>query len=351
MVCEMELVLFNFGSLGLISWIAPGKMILFPLVWIILFDIFYLCCRPYLKKWRDYEIRHKRVLGSLLAVYLLVSSFSYLMGLFDFSRLAFWLCLTMSSFLLLTGAIFLLFLRQNQKKDALEQEYLRMQQSLMETRYAALRQDGNRDYGKLLQEMEQHMGEITRIKDAAARSESVRSYLAHLKAEYRIIYPRTYCDESMIDAVLTSQAERLKKQGIAFHCSCQGYERGQIEELDLAQLLLRLLELVGKERTERTAMDGKTSVVSERPGAAGVELTAASEKPGAAELSVHLATLKGQLLIRLSWKGMREPGRFRKPRWMKFYLKKYNGVVYLNNAGKTGSGELMVGLQTTERKA
>lgn len=80
------------------------------------------------------------------------------------------------------------------------------------------------------------------MKGCAEARRKISAYLAGLQQSYESLCAGMYCDDWMLDAVLYTQSELLKRQGINFDCSMQDYERGSIAEADLVKIFLALLD-------------------------------------------------------------------------------------------------------------
>lgn len=87
------------------------------------------------------------------------------------------------------------------------------------------------------------MDKILADAGSAGSDERLRSYLAQLKEQYQTMGTGVYCRDWMVDAVLSYMAPRLREKGIDCELHFQNYERGNIDSVDMAQLMMQLLNL------------------------------------------------------------------------------------------------------------
>ena len=65
--------------------------------------------------------------------------------------------------------------------------------------------------------------------------ETLKQYADSLKAISHQVRQGIYCKDRMTDAVLCAWKSNLEKEKIELHYEIEGYDRGEIEEQDLAK--------------------------------------------------------------------------------------------------------------------
>lgn len=294
----------------------------------LLFAVLYLPARSFLKRFRTYQIRHRKILWIIFLSYYVGSLGTYFSDIKNPQEIF----TTWYLFLVLWGVIALiaagLIYNHYKRNIRTEHGYLLTQQKLMETHYMAVQMQIRRaEEGRKI--LNQQMEKVqAQLQSKQIQTAQVNSYLMHLRQEYDDIRAGVYCDDWMVDAVLYCQGESMKKQGIRLDCSLQGYDRGNIEAEDLVQILQLMLSEVSRVLRPK----------SETPR---------SLKEGSRTVKLQLAAVQNQLMIRVQWAKWEAEKRERTERidrkWLKPYLKKYGGMV---KAERTGNGEeVVIGLR------
>lgn len=323
MLAEFALVLTNLLE-GRADLLTFGKEIQWMDLWIIpigifIFCIFYFPSRPLLRRYRDSELRYKKFLGTLFAVYMITGSASYFVNVRDTPSATLIIYFYEIFWVMMVTAVAYVFLRQYRHSVSTQKEYLLLQRELMSSHYTAVRLQIERvDACRAI--VNEQMKEIIAIDEKEINSERVDTYLKNLKQEYEMIRAGIYCDDWMVDAVLYCETDRMKRQGIALQCYCQGYDRGLIQETDLAQLLYLLLESeweIIKGRTRKEKQIGEEEL----------------------QLGLRITAVKNQLLVVLTdLKEERRTSEKLKRKWLTPYLKKYDGILKTEK----GSGEVTI---------
>ncbi|MCD7743777.1 MAG: hypothetical protein LUI13_00530 [Lachnospiraceae bacterium] len=363
---EMISALIYFTALSLASMIMPGRTWFAVFLCLAAYGVFYLCVRPWLLRIRHVAFEacktwQKNLFAFLAAMYLITCVYSYLLDFKSMAQYTLQCCILLGICIAAVGIPSGLFFWHIRRQACLEKEYLCVQKNLIETRYALMKRDESGDYDRMLHEMDEQMKQLIRMEESEQSSERIKSYLTHLKKEYASIRTGIYSDDPLTDAVLCYQADRLKKQGIAFSCHRQGRVKsrdetkdgsiaeskskaeerimaedrnaatGRIEAEDRFQILLQLLDWAAE-----TAQNPRGD---ETPEASAVSEASAAPK---AEVTLEMKEISSRWVVRVSVKGTEKLRRPRKPGWMKPYLKKYQGMMQLER-GETHA-ELMIGL-------
>lgn len=274
----------------------PLDIFLIPLVGGLLW-IFYHYISPYIVKFKNYRLKNEKIWWTALFIYIIVTSLS-MFG--DKSR-----AMVMVTTQILCGgastAVVAFIVKKYLRSVQTEQQYLTAQQQLLGAHYTAL-------YDQIYQmenqqrEIDRSMQEIMALEENGGDTGKVLDYLHELRQEYQGIRAGLYCDDWKLDALLFSQAEIIRKQGITFECSMQGYKSGMIEEQDFTVILLYLLNF-------------------------GVQANELSEYTGKKWVRLRAAEVKNQLII--EYTGTCPVNNHIRRRRLRQSIKKYNGNLLL----------------------
>lgn len=206
----------------------------------VLFSAVYFPIRPLLKKYRTYKIRHTRLLGGIFIFYMLFTMAQYWADLANGNQVfrslyAYnWIC----CLVILTILVF--FYMRFRGGIRTEREFLEKKQKLLEKHYTAVQmQTCHMENVKAA--VQEKLGEIAKEQDKEAGNQKVEEYIYHLRREYEGLRAGIYCNDWILDAFLYSEAESLANRGITLECVLSGYDRGEIDEKDLIQILFRIL--------------------------------------------------------------------------------------------------------------
>lgn len=239
-LAEIVLIPSCYFSLGIVNMLEGQEFgvlevelqaidILLP----ILVIVFYLLTRYFFKnilhRFRDYNLHFSNLVW-ILVMMNLVSYFPKYAEESGFIMI----CLGNG---LIIGMLIMFVLLKHALSLKHETEFLIEQQRMMEYHYLALQGQMTQmqEYQKMVDE------QMVAVENRTVTRKNLSEYIDNLKQEYHQIWAGIYCNDRMIDAVLYSQTESLKKQGIDLKCNLAGYDRGTIEEKDLAQILMKML--------------------------------------------------------------------------------------------------------------
>ena len=266
---------------------------------------------PFLKRYRNYQPKHRKLLSVLFGFYFLSSRFPE--GQWFQEQVLYDSFFILFHLVCVGGIILLIWFwnRCSQIRIQREQEFLHFQMRLMEDHYGALQQQIARmDHSRKI--IDGQMEELMRVleqepvpSEKKARSSRIEAYLGELRKAYEEIRTGIYCKDWLVDAVLCCQEENARRQGIEVEYHIQGYDRGSIAEEDLAELLFGLLDF-------------------------GVRQNAAAEKK---EMSLRLGCVKDRLALEFCTAGGKHlhlPKKLANP-----YLETYEGTMQQNRE-KTG---------------
>lgn len=265
---------------------------------------------PYIARVRNNRLKHEKIWWSVVITYILVASFT-MFG--DKSKLV-----LMLTVLILCGGVFTAIaaavVRRYLKSIRTERQYLSAQQQLMESHYIAI-------YGQIYRmekqqrDVDRKMQEILQIPDGGDGAEKASVYLQELKQQYQGLKAGRYCDDWMTDALLSGQAEIIRKLGIAFECSMQGYQGGRIERQDMTEILLYLLNF-------------------------GVQANEKPEYTGQKWMRLRVSEVKNQTVIEFT--GSYPVRNAIRKRMFRQYTKKYNGNLLIKKEAESVSVVLIL---------
>lgn len=254
--------------------------------------------RPYLKKLGEHKIVHRKIWWATFITYVAGASMTQYsswktLELVNYFEIGYY-------FLMVAVAIFLV--RRHSQNTRREQEFLKVQQNLMEVHYFIV-QDQIQKMEKNQKIIDRQMEEIQNLD--TIESANIASYLEQLKSNYAEIRAGIYCSDWMVDALLCSQERAFSQKGMKLDCRMQGYNRGMIEEKDVVQVLTILLEYAAK----ASESDGET---------------------GENEVILQAARVKNQLVMELN---VKEGRKVKFPELkMNPYIRMYSGnVMILHN--------------------
>ncbi len=142
----------------------------------------------------------------------------------------------------LFGAIGFGFFWLHRRKVQAENEYLRMQQRLLESYYYEISSQIQkvRHYQKV---MDAQMEQILSLDEEQLTDGRLADYLGELRAQYQEVTSGIYCNHWALDALLTQTEKRCRQEGIRTDFLFQEYDGGDLDTGEILFLLQKLLEL------------------------------------------------------------------------------------------------------------
>lgn len=281
---------------------------------VIIFLIIYKIITPILKKYRKYRIRHPYICGELLILLILSGWLSnslyvsiedslvsqntviYKMGIYF---------TTMVVIVILLG--FLVYSQQlsrRRKQLIIATEQMERYYSKVDSQIKELKQ--------FRDEMNNGLEEIMPAEDSGNKQEkkqAIDSYIKTLQQRYQSIDDIFFCQDYVIDGLLYDFKASRKKQNRKTDILFQNYDRGDIKQEDIVQMLLILMEYTRE----------------------------------AEEVSLHASVVKNQLILSMttsvneenySGKNQEKHLRNNLKKSLKRYLKKYDGTLYITDNPK-----------------
>lgn len=142
-------------------------------------------------------------------------------------------------FLLLTAA----FLFSGLRMKALEREN-RLLHSYMETAQEFYEEIQKRMEvsQKYRHDLAKHIQTLESLLEKREEGQEVRTYMEGLKKEYAELKRRSYCQDEIVETVLSMKAQQCREQGIPIEIHVEDCLYGEMEEADMAGLLCNLLD-------------------------------------------------------------------------------------------------------------
>lgn len=185
-----------------------------------------------LRRYRDFEARYLKIIW--VFVYFLPVLYYVPNGLTDIQ------VMFLDDILVILIMVFsILSIVQRQRRVMKDYKFLSEQQKMAEYHYQVLTEQIPRmeQYQQTISEqMEKIMAGTAQIS-----GETLKQYADSLKAISHQVRQGIYCKDRMTDAVLCAWKSNLEKKKIELHYEIEGYDRGEIEEQDLAKILIGIL--------------------------------------------------------------------------------------------------------------
>ena len=235
----------TFRPEDLLTWIF--EMLLFIPIYAIMKKIQIL--------FRNYEIRHTRLIWIIYLEYFLVMQTSQLIPIAteDGTRRG----MVLPCLIVAAAATFgLVKIFSNQKeKIRTESQFLQLELTMMQSQYQAMQYQRNHieESRKLI---DRQMQEIMRRGERAEKQEQVAGYLVDLENTYQNIHAGIYCKDWTLDAILYTEIERARQQGISVTCKVQNYPKDQDGIQCMGKVLVTLFEYAITESKKTKKTDG-----------------------------------------------------------------------------------------------
>lgn len=277
---------------------------------VILFLIIYKIITPILKKYRQYRIRHPYICSEVLILLILsgwISNSLYVSiedSLVSQNTVIYKMGIYFTAMVVIVVLIgFLIYSRQlsrRRRQLILATEQMEQYYSKVDSQVKELKQFHD--------EMNNGLEAIMSTegnRNKKEKKQAVDFYIKSLQQRYQSIDDIFFCPDYAVDGLLydfkTSRKKQHKKTDILF----QNYDRGNIKQEDIAQILFILMDSISE----------------------------------AEEISLHAAVVKNQLILSITISANKE-NHLRKDlkkylkKHLKKYLKKYDGTLYITDNQK-----------------
>jgi len=240
---------------SLFNYCVPAQKmdVWIPVINCAIFGIFYLLIGPYLRKFRDYEPKHRKFWWCVFGAFIFFSTASLFFSSLNEATVTLGLAASM------LGIVFILVcivdFQRRSRKLRMAHAYLTTRRRLMESSYQTI--TGQiRQMERSRRVIDRQMEQIQQMGAENIGSERIREYLQELQERYADIAAGIYCDDWGVDALLCYQGNLCRKYGIETDFYLPGFQRGNISEEDMQELLLVLLDY-GIQNGKKTPDGGK----------------------------------------------------------------------------------------------
>lgn len=192
---------------------------------------------------REREVKCPGLWGTFYVFYLMISLLS-VQGFADreLSIMLRSIILIVLAFLMIITFLGISILRSRQRQVLQKHRFLRKQQELILLHSKSIQRQVLQTE-RLQKQLDEQMEKILADAGSVGSAARLRSYLAQLKEQYQTMETGMYCRDWMVDAVLSYMAPRLREKGIDCELHFQNYDRGYIDSVDMAQLMMQLMNL------------------------------------------------------------------------------------------------------------
>lgn len=251
-VCEMAATLIFFvtnAAMNLPVGLAAADVYI-PVRWsdlwgiviyAALFGILCFLLAKKLKRLRSKEPKHRKALGSLEVGYILMALYSVLNDPYDFGSYFDVVKVTLLIIAAVVTAVGAQIFYLYRTRVKMENEYYHLSQNLMETYYGELLSQTQKiqQYQETLQ---QQMKEMRKYERQELSSEKLIAYLADLRQQYDEISMGIYCQDWVIDALLSQKKKQCQEKGIRAEFYFQNYQGSTGQNKELLRQLLQTLD-------------------------------------------------------------------------------------------------------------
>lgn len=300
---------------------------------VFIFTVLYFIVRPLLKKYRTYIIKHEVICLTLIFIFFIAGWLSnilynttaslhqrpmYLLAtsLFIGGGIALGITLVIH-----TRSVF-------QKKKELKQNTKQMEHYYQEIQNQIKELD---DFKEIAEGTLDELSELTQSLSHKEKKKQVETYITNLKTRYQNLEQLFFCEDYLIDGILTDFAAFCRKQKIEADILFQNYHRGNIKSEDSVAILLKLIEYAkqaAKVKLHAAAIKNQLVYSVELQEKVIAESKVASKEKSVLEKSEKLIS---QNEIKISQKVFKK------------YVKKYNGGLSIEK--ENGKIRIILGLK------
>lgn len=300
---------------------------------VVIFTVVYFIVRPLLKKYQTYIIKHEVICLTLIFTFFIAGWLSnilyntsaslhqkpmYLLAtsLFIGGGIALGITLVIH-----TRSVF-------QKKKELEQNTKQMEHYYQEIQNQIKELD---DFKEIAEGTLNELSELTQSLSHKEKKKQVETYITNLKTRYQNLEQLFFCEDYLIDGILTDFAAFCRKQKIEADILFQNYHRGNIKSEDSVAILLKLIEYAkqaAKVKLHAAAIKNQLVYSVELQEKVIAESKAASKEKSVLEKSEKLIS---QNEIKISQKVFKK------------YVKKYDGGLSIEK--ENGKIRIILGLK------
>jgi len=254
MLCESVPSIFANGVLEFLNlYIAKDQMhnyfvafdkiyFLLPIINCAVFFICYYFAKPFLQRYRAYELRHPKI---IFAVFMCYTGGALFSGITDFpshdmkSGGAMLIKITLLGIFSLSFCFYLFYI--SYRNERIENEFLRQKQELIQGRYQEI-QEQIENIESSRERVAAETELLTRLGREGRDSGEIQAYLQELRRQYRHGMANTYSNDLVLDAALCRDHELCAANNIADDFSAQ-YYRGKGDNGNLYVIISKLMDM------------------------------------------------------------------------------------------------------------
>lgn len=205
---------------------------------------------------RNYEIRHTRLIWIIYLGYFLVMQTSQFIPIAteDGTRHGMVMPCLMVAVAAMLGLV-KIFSNQKEKIQT-ESQFLQMELTMMQSQYQAMQYQRTHieESRKLI---DRQMQEIMQRGARAEKQTKITEYLSDLEKAYQNIHAGIYCRDWKLDSILYVETERARHQGIKVTCKVQNYPEDQDGIQCMGKVLVELFRYAIEENEKIQDPDKK----------------------------------------------------------------------------------------------
>ena len=300
---------------------------------VVIFTVLYFIVRPLLKKYRTYIIKHEVICLTLIFTFFIAGWLSNILYNTSASLHQKPMYLLATSLFIgegiALGITFVIYTRSVfQKKKELKQNTKQMEHCYQEIQNQIKELD---DFKEIAEGTLDELSELTQSLSHKEKKKQVETYITNLKTRYQNLEQLFFCEDYLIDGILTDFAAFCRKQKIEADILFQNYHRGNIKSEDSVAILLKLIEYAkqaAKVKLHAAAIKNQLVYSVELQEKVIAESKAASKEKSVLEKSEKLIS---QNEIKISQKVFKK------------YVKKYDGGLSIEK--ENGKIRIILGLK------
>lgn len=300
---------------------------------VFIFTVLYFIVWPLLKKYRTYIIKHEVICLTLIFTFFIAGWLSNILYNTSASLHQKPMYLLATSLFIgggiALGITFVIHTRSVfQKKKELKQNTKQMEHYYQEIQNQIKELD---DFKEIAEGTLDELSELTQSLSHKEKKKQVETYITNLKTRYQNLEQLFFCEDYLIDGILTDFAAFCRKQKIEADILFQNYHRGNIKSEDSVAILLKLIEYAkqaAKVKLHAAAIKNQLVYSVELQEKVIAESKAASKEKSVLEKSEKLIS---QNEIKISQKVFKK------------YVKKYDGGLSIEK--ENGRIRIILGLK------
>ena len=299
----------------------------------VIFTVLYFIVCPLLKKYRTYIIKQEVICLTLVFTFFLVGWVSNLLYNTSASLRQKPMFLLGSSVLIGGGSALTIAFVIHTRKIFQKKKQLEQNKKQMENYYKQV-ETQLKEIDEFKEVVEGALDELTDFSQNFSQKEKrkqVETYITNLKTRYQNLDQLFFCEDYLVDGILTDFAAFCRKQKIEADILFQNYHRGNIKSEDSVAILLKLIEYAkqaAKVKLHAAAIKNQLVYSVELQEKVIAESKAVSKEKSAVEKSEKLI-LQNEIKV--------------SPKAFKKYVKKYDGGVSIER--ENGKIRIILGLK------